>query len=71
MLHQEYCKCKVKIQNGVVFAYFCDENGDHAHNFSKHIKLKSVLNKFDQEGWEIVSVWRPKSDQIIYTLKRV
>jgi len=70
MLQQEYCNCKVKIQNGVHFTYFCDENGDHARSFSRHLKLNSVLKKINQEGWEIVSVWRPKTDQIIYTLKR-
>lgn len=66
----EYCKCKVKIQNGGIFAYYCDENGNHVGNFSKHLQMNSLLSKIRHDGWEIISFIRPNSTRIIYTLKR-
>jgi hypothetical protein len=60
----------VKIDNGLVYAYYCDEDGKNLRKFSRHLKLSSVLAKIKLDRWEIISISRPKKDQIIYMLQR-
>ena len=70
-MNNELCYCKVSINKGMVFAYYCDVDGKNPRNFSKHLKLKSVCTKINKDGWKIICTRWPNEKQVIYTLQSV